>query len=61
MSKNLTVLNFILLKPKIKWNGGIKIDMKEKVGNVRWIHLARKSFKWLVVVNMLTDIVFSVI
>jgi hypothetical protein len=60
MSKNLTVLIFILVKPKIKWNGSIKMDMKEKVGNVRWIHLARNSFKWRVVVNTITDIVLSV-
>jgi hypothetical protein len=56
----LKVLIFVRVKPKLKWKGTIKMDLKNKVGNLRWIYLRGSGLKGRVVVRTITYIVFSV-
>ena len=56
----MKVLIFVLVKLKIKRKDIIKMDLKNKVGNVSWINLAGSGLKWRVVVDTITDVVFSV-
>jgi hypothetical protein len=47
-----------LVRPRRRWEDGIKMHLVEMVGGVEWIHLAQDRDHWRAVVNAVMNLRF---
>jgi hypothetical protein len=45
-----------LERPRRRWEGGIKMDLREIFRGVEWIHLAQDTDRWRAVVNAVMNL-----